>query len=283
MPFALPPCGLKCVLCQVGGGDLLLPLSDSHRCRELKNTEERSLVDFVRQTQVCDEFQGKRRNMDLHVHGKSIGCGTKLVLQTSGRQDIASPPGNLWKLAVPGGLFRQLTPKPRVFTPVENWKNCILSSGFSLLEKVNELSVGELVIYPYTTPVRDKGSADLGRALIRTLGSDSFNSPALFPERWMVILGFWSLIPHSEKQIPSIPNNVGFTVLRTDPCFSTKASTTHRQHMLSHLDLCLEGGHHTVEVRLTLQEASSRHGSCAPLTNNKVFFISRNGVYGMPG
>lgn len=157
MPFALSPCGLK------AGTHFCYSLTatgarDSKK-KKKKNTKECSLVDFVRQTQVRDEFQGKRKNMDLHIHGKSIGCGTHLVLLwTSGSQDAARPLGNLWKLfstkhveslfaetlklAVPGGLSTPFTPKPLVFTHLENWKNCTLSSGFFLLDKISELPVG---------------------------------------------------------------------------------------------------------------------------------------------
>lgn len=123
-------------------------------------------------------FCGHWRDMMGQGHRKSL---EPILNKSCSRQALTEIP----KLTVLGGLSGQFTCKLLVCIHAEHWKNCILSSSFFLPESTlkSPWGAGDLSSH---SPVRDKGFSELGRALIRTLGfehtSDSFNSPALFPE-----------------------------------------------------------------------------------------------------
>lgn len=155
MSLGLSAYGSKYVLCRLGGGGGggLVPVAFWWPpVVELKITEEHSLVGFVRQTQVCQDFQGiGRGNVDFthsreerymlrqslffcrHLgdlmgqgHMEISGAHSQQIMQQVGFTEIL-------QLAALVRLSRQFTHKPPVFNHAENWKSCLLSSGFFLL------------------------------------------------------------------------------------------------------------------------------------------------------
>lgn len=206
MSLGLSAYGSKYVLCQLGVGG-----GGTCSCCFLMATSGgtqnhwRTFPCWLCETNSSlSGFSGDRkRECGLYtLTGRTLHVETKFVLlQTFGRHDgarhmkisgahsqqIMQQVGftEILQLAALVGLSRQFTHKPPVFTHAENWKSCLLSSGFFLLEGALKSLWGAGDLFS-RHPVRDKGFMELGRALIRTFGSehttDGFNSPVLFPE-----------------------------------------------------------------------------------------------------
>lgn len=132
-----------CVVLTKGWGDLFLLISDGHQWWNSKSLKNIPCWLCETNPSVSGFSGDRKRECGLYtLTGRMLHVETKFVLlRTSGRHDGARAHGNLWSLLPTNNAADRLHCDPKacspcwdVFAHAENWKSCILSSGFFLLE-----------------------------------------------------------------------------------------------------------------------------------------------------